>query len=136
MKYLKSKASYVSLENQFLRFFMVGGFCAFLNIVILYILTGILNFHYLLSVLIQTVVVNYIGFYLNRRFTFKKTKGNFWEGLVKYYTVMISSFLMVSSLMYLLVDIFRVWYLYAFILITIMMMIFNFLSHQKWTFKK
>ncbi|TYQ30716.1 GtrA family protein [Pseudanabaena sp. UWO310] len=136
MKYLKSKASYVSLENQFLRFFMVGGFCAFLNIVILYILTGILNFHYLLSVLIQTVVVNYIGFYLNRRFTFKRTKGEFWEGLAKYYAVMISSFLMVSSLMYLLVDIFHVWYLYAFVLITIMMMIFNFLSHQKWTFKK
>lgn len=134
MKYIRFKISTKILNNQFLRFFFVGGFCASLNLLILYVMTGLLNFHYLLSVLVQTIVVNTIGFFLNRCFTFKKNQDKLWKGLLKYHTVMISSFLIVSALMYLLVDIIHVWYLSAFMIVTIIMIAFNFVSHKKWTF--
>lgn len=122
--------------KQFIKFFVVGGFCAALNILIIYILTGIFQLHYLVSIAVQTILVNSIGFYLNKRFTFKQNKTNLWKGLLKYHTVMLSSLIIVSILMYLLVDIFKIWYLFAFVIVTIIMTIVNFLSHKKWTFKK
>jgi putative flippase GtrA len=122
--------------KQFIKFFVVGGFCASLNILIIYILTGIFQLHYLVSIAVQTILVNSIGFYLNKRFTFKQNKNNLWKGLLKYHTVMLSSLIIVSILMYLLVDIFKIWYLFAFVVVTIIMTIVNFFSHKKWTFKK
>ncbi|MBD2178016.1 GtrA family protein [Pseudanabaena sp. FACHB-1998] len=133
---IKSKILDRSLRNQFLRFFLVGGFCASLNLIILYTLTDLCRFHYLVSILIQNIVVNSIGFYLNRAFTFKNQKDNFLQGLIKYHMVMVSSLLIVSILMYLLVDIFHVWYMTAFIFVTIIMIAYNFISHKKWTFNK
>ena len=135
MRYLRSKVPQKIQSSQFLRFFFVGGFCASLNLLILYIFTGLVGFHYLISLAIQTVVVNTIGFLLNRKFTFKKSGRRFWKELAKYHYVMLSSFLVVSSLMYLFVDIFQIWYMLSFIIVTIVMLIFNFISHKKWTFK-
>jgi putative flippase GtrA len=136
MKYLRARIPNSLLINQFLRFFFIGGFCASLNILILYILTGILNLHYSFSILIQTLVVNSIGFYLNKKFTFKKNKDSFWREFLKYHTVMFSSFLLVLLLMFLFVDIFHVWYLFSFFIVSVIMISYNFISHKKWTFKK
>jgi putative flippase GtrA len=122
-------------KNQFLRFCLVGGFCASQNILIIYLLTGLFKVHYIFSIFLQTVFVNSIGFYLNSRYTFNGNKNEFWQELFKYHTVMLSSILTVSILMYVLVDILHIWYLYAFITLTIAMTIYNFIAHKKWTFK-
>lgn len=122
-------------ENQFLRFCLVGGFCAFQNILIIYFFTSFLKLHYIISIFIQMLFVNSIGFYLNSRYTFKTKNNNFWQELLKYHTVMISSVLTVSVLMYFLVDILHIWYLYAFIILTIATTLYNFIAHKKWTFK-
>ena len=135
MRHLRSKIPARIQSSQFLRFFFVGGFCASLNILILYIFTGLLNFHYLFPLIIQAIVVNTIGFLLNRKFTFQKSEKRFWKELIKYHYVMLSSFLLVSSLMYLFVDIFQIWYMFSFIIVTIIMLVFNFISHKKWTFR-
>lgn len=135
MRYLRFKIPAKIQSSQFFRFFFVGGFCASLNIVILYVFTGLLNLHYLISIVIQTIIVNTIGFLLNRRFTFKKSNKKFWKELAKYHYVMLLSFLMVSILMYLFVDVLQIWYLLAFVIVTIIMIVFNFISHKKWTFK-
>jgi putative flippase GtrA len=121
--------------NRFLRFCLIGLFCALQNILILYLFSTILEIHYIISLIIQMVLVNSIGFYLNRRYTFLSNQGNFWHELWKYHTVMLSSFVSVSFIMYLLVEVFHLWYLHAFIVITIGMTIYNFLIHRRWTFK-
>jgi putative flippase GtrA len=123
-------------HNEFIKFCIVGSFCALQNILILYCLTSILNFHYIFSIFIQMLYVNTLGFYLNRRYTFSIQSSQFWQEIIKYHIVMISSFLVVSILMYLLVEVMHVWYLYAFIFVTIGMTIYNFLAHKRWTFKK
>jgi putative flippase GtrA len=122
-------------NNQFLKFCLVGAFCAFQNILILYILTPLLNLHYIFSIFVQILYVNTLGFYLNRRYTFTLQTNRFWQELFKYHTVMISSFFIVSVLMYILVDFMHIWYLYAFISLTIGMTLYSFFAHKKWTFK-
>ncbi len=134
MKTIKLNIHHI-LHNNFFRYSIIGAFCACQNVAILYFLKSILNLHYIFATIIQMIFVNSIGFYLNRRYTFKTEINNFWHELWKYHTVMFSGFLTVLVLMYLFVDILNIWYLYAFIIITIIMTAFNFLMHKKWTFK-
>ena len=124
-------------KNQVFRFLLVGGFCALQNTFLLYLLTTVIGWHYAISTATVTILINSIGYCLNRRYTFKlqKRKNNFWQGLLKYQLVMLSSFLTVLLSMYILVEIVRIWYLYAHILISIAMAVYNFLMHRKWTFK-
>ncbi len=123
-------------RNEFIKFCIVGLFCALQNILILYCLTSILNFHYFFSIFLQMLYVNTLGFYLNRRYTFFIQSSRFWQELFRYHTVMISSFFTVSILMYLLVEVMHIWYLHAFILLTIGMTLYNFLVHKRWSFKQ
>jgi putative flippase GtrA len=125
-------------HSQFFRFLLVGGFCTLQNIFWLYLLTTILGLHYIVSTIILMITVNSLGFYLNNRYTFKHSDHSFQsfiKKLLKYHTVMFSSFLTILVLMFVLVDIFKIWYLLANILITIGITIYNFTAHKKWTFK-
>ena len=136
MKKIKALYSKI-IKNQLFRFIIIGGFCALQNTFWLYLLTTILGLHYAISTIILTLIVNSLGYYLNRRYTFKlqKKKDNFWQGLLKYHLVMLSSFLIVLFFMYILVELIKIWYLYAHLFITIGMTLYNFVMHKKWTFK-
>lgn len=124
------------ISSKFYKFLVVGAFCTLQNIFWLYLLTTILKLHYILSIIILMITVNTLGFYLNRCYTFRKHENNnFLYELGKYHSVMLSNFFSVLILMYILVDIFKIWYLYANIIITIGMTLWNFFMHKKWTFK-
>jgi putative flippase GtrA len=125
------------LKHKFFKFLLIGGFCTLQNLVYLYFLTTILGINYLISTIFLMITVNSLGFYLNRKYTFaKKTQTtSFLKALLKYHYVMLFSSITVLCLMYLLVEICKIWYLYANIIITICMTIFNFFIHNKWTFK-
>ena len=128
--------TYQSKYKEFFKFTLVGAFCAVQNIVILYLLTSIFMVHYMISIFLQMIYVNSMGFYLNRRYTFNSNNPKFWEEFYKYHTTMISSSILVYLGMYLFVEILNIWYLYAYIILTIFMLIYNFLVHKIWTFKK
>ncbi|GET37516.1 GtrA family protein [Microseira wollei] len=119
----------------FVNFLGVGGFCAILSLASIYLLTTVLNCHYLFSFVIVFILVNFIGFCLNKYITFKTKKKEFWHELWKYYSVMLSSFCMNFILMYLLVDVLKIWYIYANIMLIIGFTIYNFFMHKKWSFK-
>ncbi len=124
-------------QNNFFKYLAVGGFCAFQNIVLLYFFTTILKINYLISTMILMATVNSLGFYLNRKFTFKK-KGNnnmFLRELFKYHCAMSIASLIILISMYFLVEICKIWYLYANIAVTVGITFFNFFIHKKWTFK-
>ncbi|MCZ8047578.1 MAG: GtrA family protein [Microcystis aeruginosa K13-05] len=126
-------------KSGFLKFLLVGLFCTLQNVFWLYLLTTILKFHYLVSTIILMITVNSLGFYLNKRYTFKtyktRTIKSVFKELIKYHTVMLSSSLIVLGLMYVFVDIFRIWYIMSNLVISIGMSVYNFLIHKRWTFK-
>jgi putative flippase GtrA len=123
------------LDKKIIKFSGIGALCASLNLGTLYLLTNILNFNYLISTLIALFLINFIGFYLNKYYTFQTKKKRFWQELWKYYSVMFSSFILNLIFMYLLVDILHIWYLYASLSITICFIVFNYLMHKNWSFK-
>lgn len=130
----KKKRKYSQLKK-ILRFFNVGLLCAGLNFSLLYCLTTLFNIHYLFSTFLSLIFVNFIGFYLNKYYTFKTHKNRFWRELWKYYSVTLSSFLWNLILMYIFVDILGIWYLHGSLTITVIFIIYNFLLHQYWSFK-
>jgi len=120
---------------KFIRFCLVGGFCVGLNVLLLYILTGLLNIHYMISTVILMFSVNNLGFFLNKRYTFKTDRSRFWKELWKYHTVMITSYIFNLAFMLVLVDFLHIWYIFANLLISAAMTIYNFLMHNNWSFK-
>ena len=54
----------------------------------------------------------------------------------KYYSVMLSSYFLNLVIIYLLVDFVKIWYLYANILLIIVLTPYNYLLHRNWSFRK
>jgi putative flippase GtrA len=123
-------------SKQFKRFVIFGFFCNLLGISSLYIFTDIFNFHYILSLIISLIWVNFIGFYLNKYYTFQTSPKTFFLELRKYYTVMSSAFVINLASLFILVDIFKIWYITAGLIVTIVLLFYNFTLHKYWSFRK
>lgn len=124
----------ITFEKQFSKFFSVGLVCTVFNYVGLYFLTSILGIYYLVSFCIVWLLGNLLGYWLNKKYTFKSPKSIMGE-IQKYYLVMLSSLLINLMVIYVLVKYFQVWYLIASLLTTIMGIFYNFILHKKWSFK-
>jgi putative flippase GtrA len=123
-------------NRKIIRFLSVGGICAAYNLIVLYYLTSVFRFHYLFSFVVVFATGNLIGFYLNKYYTFKTQRDLFWKELLKYYSVMASNFILGIILMFIMVNILKLWYFYAMILLTAGGTAYNFWLHNKWSFKK
>lgn len=122
-------------SHTFSIFLLIGGFCYAVNLAILYLLTEYINFHYLASATIAFILTTCIGYILNRTLTFNQRKTPFLLGMLKYNTVMISSYFFVIISMFILVDLLNIYYIFSNLIIAIASTIYNFLFHDKWTFK-
>lgn len=128
------------LSLQFIRFLVVGGVCLVLNLSLLYVLTDKLGLHYLLSCCIVVLLVNYVGFQLNKLFTFTRQspyiKGETIMQFIKYNAVSVVSFVLAVGQMYVLVDFFGMWYIYASAVSSVVMAFINFGMHKYFTYKE
>ncbi len=118
------------------RFLGVGGLCAALSILCMYMFTSVLVINYLISTIITIITTNFIGFYLNKYYTFRTHQKRFWRELWKYYSVMMSSYVLNVLAMYVLVDVCKIWYLWATIILIFVLTPYNYLFHKLWSFKK
>jgi putative flippase GtrA len=121
--------------KQFRRFVFFGLICNILGVTSIYVLTEYFNIHYLLSLIIALIFVNFIGFCFNKFYTFNTDKKFFLRELVKYYNVMLSGFLLNLFCMFILVEIFKIWYMAAALIVTAVLLFFNFFLHKYWSFR-
>lgn len=119
-----------------LKFLSVGGLCAGLSLIMMYLLTSRAGINYLIATVITIVVTNFIGFALNKFYTFKTHQKLFWREMWKYYSVMLSSYMINIMLMYLLVDFINIWYIYASMILIVLLTPYNYLLHRHWSFGK
>ena len=114
--------------ERFIRFFGVGLVCTILNYFLLYYFTDILRIYYLLSFVVVFFIGNLVGFFLNKKYTFK-SKTNFWDEIWKYHSVMISSLIINLMAIHILVQYFNVWYIHASLITTVSGIFYNFVLH-------
>ena len=122
------------MTSPFARFVGVGTFCALLNLAIQYSGTGLIGLHYAVSVSVSFVIVNYIGFRLNKAFTFGDRDPRIVRQATRYYGVMVLSLAANLALMAILVDGLGLHYLVAALLVTAFFVCLNFLAHRTITF--
>lgn len=123
------------INDQFIKFLMTGGICFSTNILVLYIATDVLKFHYLISMLASILIVNLVGWILNRLHTFKSCDSKPLPELAKYILVNLSSMTASLFMMYILVSIANIHYLLASSIIATLMAVINFTLHKNWSFK-
>jgi len=121
--------------GRFAAFVLVGGFCLAVNTVVLWVLTSGLGMHYLASTLIAFFTITPLGFLLNKVITFRTPREHARIELPRYFFAMGMSLGANLGLMYLLVSVLGVWYLGASILVAVALVVANFLTSDRWSFR-
>jgi putative flippase GtrA len=119
---------------KFLSYTAVGGSCAALNLVIQWLGTSVLGLHYLLSTLISFFTLTPVGFWLQKTITFRTPREAAPFEWPRYFVTMGSSLAANLALMYLLVSLLGVWYLAAALIVTVALLVANFLANDRWSF--
>jgi putative flippase GtrA len=125
----------LALPFRFTAFVLVGGFCLAANTVLLWALTSGLGIHYLVSTVIAFAAITPLGFLLNKVITFRTRREHARIELPRYFAAMAASFAANLALMYLLVSVLGVWYLAASLVVAASLVILNFLTSDRWSFR-
>lgn len=121
---------------KFVRFLLVGAACFGLNLVVLYLGTGVFRMHYMVSMLLSIIAVTIFGWLLNRIFTFGSTDPKMGSEVGRYAITNLASTGVALLLMLALVDVFGINYLASSSIIAMGMALLNFLVHSRWSFGK
>jgi putative flippase GtrA len=113
----------------------VGGFCTLLNLTVLWMLTSIVGLHYLISTMISFFTLTPVGFWLNKILTFRTRREFARIEWPRYFTTMGLSFGANLALMYVLVSMLGLWYLAASLIVTLTLLVGNFLVNDRWSFE-
>lgn len=120
---------------KFLRFVLVGSLGYISSILIIYSLTEKLKLHYIISWQVAWFFSNLLTFSINKLYTFNSKKRNFGFEIWRYYLVNSSSLFFAIIGVYVMVEAFRVNYLIASVLVSLISLFYNFILHKKWSFK-
>ena len=121
-------------DGRFWRFCLVGGFCVFLNISILYVLVYCLGFNYLVAAALGFFVLNAFSYCINKSFSFGISGGFVFFEFVRYFLVMAISLGLNLILMWVLVSA-GVGVLAASLILSVGLAALNFSAHNIFTFK-
>jgi putative flippase GtrA len=130
-----NKGAPLPLPARLAAFVLVGGSCLAVNTLALWLLTSGLGIHYLVSTVIAFVSITPLGFLFNKVLTFRTRREYARIELARYFGAMAASFAMNLLLMYVLVSMLGMWYLPASVVVAVVLVIVNFLSSDRWSFR-
>ena len=120
---------------EFLRFSTIGGLSAVTGWLLLYVLTTVLGFHYLLGFALSFVLLNGLAFLLLGTYAFRGARARDARALWRYYLVSAASLAGNSLALMFLVEEVGMWYLPACVLLTLLNTPLNYLLHRRWSFR-
>ncbi len=112
-----------------------AGIAVVVDLGILYALTTIVGIWYLYSAAISYVISVTVNFSLNKVFNFKNKSKRLFSQFSIFLTVATTGLLANQIIMYLLVENFGLWYIYAKLFALASIAGFSFYSHKNYTFK-
>ncbi|MEA2089051.1 MAG: GtrA family protein [Patescibacteria group bacterium] len=119
----------------FVKYCVVGGTAAAVDFSILFILTDFLNVYYLISATISFIVSALTNYSLNRSWTFR-SNGKKRKQLPIFFTIATIGLILNNSIMYFSVEVLAVWYIWAKVVATGIVLIWNFIGNKYLTFNK
>ncbi|MBU1102182.1 glycosyltransferase [Patescibacteria group bacterium] len=118
-------------HRQIIRYIISGGTAATVNLVLLFVLTDIFGIWYLLSSTLAFSTAFFVSFYLQKFWTFRsKNQEKIYQQMALYFSVAVINLGLNAALMYFSVDILRIWYLFAQILVSGIIAVESFLVYK------
>jgi putative flippase GtrA len=121
----------------YIKYLIAGGSASLVNLALLFFFTHFIGFHYLVSATLSFTVAFFVSFYLQKFWTFRD---NSREGISKqggkYLATGLANLAINSALMYVFVDIFHIWYMYAQVLAALLIACESFLIYKFLIFNK
>lgn len=118
-----------------LRYLLIGGFCALIDIVLLYIFVEFFHIWYLYAAIITFATISFLGFLGQKHFTFKNKSKNHTKQFMVFLLISGIALILNSCCMFLFVSIAGIWYIFANIITKFIVLIWNFSAHKYITFK-
>lgn len=122
-------------QSKFSRFFIVGLFCFLVSLGSLILLTDFFGVQYLVATAIVFVVVNFLSFLSQKKFTFVSFQGLFIPSLMRYYGVMGLSLLGNVLGMHFLVENVGLSVALSSTLLSLLLLGVNYMLHDFFTFR-
>lgn len=121
--------------KRFSLFLMAGGGCYILGLVILWFGVSVFDLNYLVVMVFAFLIINPIGFIINRAYAFKDGQVDLGLSITKYSIMALAGLFVSLFLVWLMVEFFRINYMVSNILATMLLLLGNFTIHYFWTFK-
>jgi putative flippase GtrA len=117
------------------RFVVIGGGCFLLGLLLVYVFTDKCGLHYLAALSISLVIVNIVGWLLNRGWTFKMDSPRSGAEFGRYLAVNAAGFFITLISVHVLVSWVGMHYLWASAWVAAGMIFVNFLVHRRISFR-
>lgn len=128
--------NFIKINQVFLRYIIVGSFGTLIDFFIFYTLFNFFLINYLLSTFFAFLFAASFNFIFNKIWTFKVKSSNYRKLIIKFFIVSIIGLLLSTLFMFLFVDQLKMNELFSKILVSSIVIIWNFLANKLWTFKK
>ena len=122
------------INKKFIRYGVVGALGTIIHLVLLLLLVEVFSLHPVISSSIAFIVVIIISYYLNYTWTFRAKK-NHVAALSRYITVCLIGFGINAGIMFIVVDVLRLWYFFGQMISIIVIPVSNFILNSRWAFK-
>lgn len=134
MDFLKKQ---LDKRKKILRYLIAGSTATGVNLALLFVFTDWLGVWYLFSAVASFVVAFFVSFFLQKLWTFQdKSRGMMKKQMAVYFLIALISLAANTGLMYLLVDIFGIWYLLAQVFTAALIAVWNFIAYGTFVFKQ
>ena len=121
--------------EQFFKYCVVGTSSALIDLGGLYLLVEYANFSVIPAATISFLVAVVNGYAFNRIWTFKSKASNYQKQFVTFLLVALVGLALNTLFMFLFVEQIRIWYMFAKVLTSILVLGWSFLANRYWTFE-
>ena len=121
--------------KKFFTYISAGVFQFSSDLFLLWFFTEIIGLYYLLSASVSVVVSSTIGFILNRKYVFKKSKRTFLKSYLIFLGISTWKIFAIIGLLFVSVEMFHLNYLIARVLVGILIVLGMYILHTKLTYK-
>ena len=121
--------------KKFLKYNLAGSFQFLSDLFLLWFLTDVIGVYYLISASISVVISSVIGYNLNRKYVFYKSKRKFLQGYSIFLIITIIKIFAIIGILFFFVDVLKINYLIGRVLTGLIIVGLMYIIHTKLTFK-
>jgi len=119
-----------------MRYLLIGGICAVLDLFILFIFVNYLHIWYLYAATASFIIVSTLGYFGQKYFSFRNYENNHGKQFPVFFVMAGVGLLLNAGFIFLFVSIMNLWYILASIITKFIVLFWNFFANKHITFKK